>query len=362
MPITTIVAPPPRDGTVTQEAYSNGFDLTLQTMKQAVDDINANASQYNVATSTTSTSSVLIGTGSKTFTVPAALGFVIGMTLRIANTSANFMTGEVTSYTSTTLVMNITAVGGSGTFASWNISMAAVGANSAASVSNTPAGNISSTTVQAAINELDSEKLSNAAGAVTSTNLNSIITAATAGSSSGIPVITYDAKGRITAVTTANLSLFSSVNVTTGGTSIEFTGIIPSWANEFTIHLIGVSTNGTNSPMAQIGVGGVYVTAGYVSSAVNFNSGGAAADVYTTGMALMRNAIAANNYSGHMTFKRQNGNTWTAVGGLGANAAVGGSGFGHIAAAGAIDSVRLTTETSTNTFDVNGGVSVSWRA
>lgn len=205
MPITTITPVPSRTAGLPQDVFSAQMESTLNTMKAAVDDINANASQYNVATSTTSTSSVLIGTGAKTFTVPAALGFVIGMTLRIANTSANFMTGEVTSYVGTTLIVNVTAVGGSGTLASWNISMAAVGASTAASVSNTPAGNISSTTVQGAINELDSEKLSTAAGAVTDTNLSTIKSAETVGTGINIPVITTTSKGRVTSTTTTRV-------------------------------------------------------------------------------------------------------------------------------------------------------------
>jgi hypothetical protein len=78
-----------------------------------------------------------------------------------------------------------------------------VGANSASTISNTPSGNISATNVQAAINELDSEKLSSAPGAVTSANLNNVVTAGTAGAAGAVPVITYDAKGRITGMSTA---------------------------------------------------------------------------------------------------------------------------------------------------------------
>jgi hypothetical protein len=75
----------------------------------------------------TSTSSVAIGTGSKTFTLAqsgnqewAASGSV---TVTSAASSANTMTGTVTSYNSSTqaLVINVTSVTGSGTFASWII-------------------------------------------------------------------------------------------------------------------------------------------------------------------------------------------------------------------------------------------------
>lgn len=84
-------------------------------------------SAYNLATSTTSSTSNTIGTGSKTFTVPAGLGFIAGMPLNIANTATptNSFFGYVTSYSSTTLIVNVTSTLGSGTFSAWSISLAA---------------------------------------------------------------------------------------------------------------------------------------------------------------------------------------------------------------------------------------------
>ncbi len=77
------------------------------------------------ALSATSTTSLAIGTGAKTFTTQSGKLFVAGQYLQIAsNASAlNFMHGTVTSYSSTSLVMNITDIGGSGTLADWNISI-----------------------------------------------------------------------------------------------------------------------------------------------------------------------------------------------------------------------------------------------
>lgn len=73
----------------------------------------------------TSTTSNSIGTGSKTFTVTAGKSFVAGMTLLIADTAApttNTMLGQITSYTGTSLVVNVTATNGSGTKTAWTIS------------------------------------------------------------------------------------------------------------------------------------------------------------------------------------------------------------------------------------------------
>jgi hypothetical protein len=70
-----------------------------------------------------STTSVLIGTGSKTFTTQANKQWKVGTTLTAASAAgpSNYMAGQVTSYSGTTLTLNVTSIGGSGTFADWNI-------------------------------------------------------------------------------------------------------------------------------------------------------------------------------------------------------------------------------------------------
>jgi hypothetical protein len=78
----------------------------------------ANAPQYN----DTSSTSLTIGTGTKVFTVTAGKNWGTGMTL-IASSGANSMIGTVTSYSSTTLTLNVTRVVGSGTFSSWIIGL-----------------------------------------------------------------------------------------------------------------------------------------------------------------------------------------------------------------------------------------------
>ena len=74
-----------------------------------------------------STTSNTIGTGSKTFTVPAGLGYLSGqaVTAQSQGTPSAYMIGTITSYSSTTLVVNIPSTagstGGSGTFTDWAI-------------------------------------------------------------------------------------------------------------------------------------------------------------------------------------------------------------------------------------------------
>jgi len=77
----------------------------------------------------TSSTSTLIGTGSKTFTTnlsATATAFTVGTRVRLAYsvTPANYMEGVITSFSGTTLVVNVDNTGGSGTYASWTVSVA----------------------------------------------------------------------------------------------------------------------------------------------------------------------------------------------------------------------------------------------
>lgn len=87
-------------------------------------------SQNSVNASTnggTSTTSLLIGTGSKSLTSETGKTWFIGQFVIIANTPApsNYMIGQITAYNSGTgaMTVNVTATGGSGTLAQWTISV-----------------------------------------------------------------------------------------------------------------------------------------------------------------------------------------------------------------------------------------------
>src|SRR5262249_36971436 len=71
----------------------------------------------------TSTTSLTIGTGPQTFATQAGLAYSAGARARASN-GVNYMEGLVTAYSGTSLTINITRTGGSGTFASWNINVA----------------------------------------------------------------------------------------------------------------------------------------------------------------------------------------------------------------------------------------------
>ncbi len=339
--------------TQTQAEFSINSSNIVDWMGDFADELNAVSSTYLLGVTGTSTTSNSIGTGAKTFTTQTGLGFVVGNTLRLAFDSTNYMTGDVTSYNSGTgsLVVNVTSVLGSGTRTSWTISLAAVGANNASSVSFTPAGNIAATDVQDAIEELDTEKLSSAAGAVTGTNLEDIITAGSIGSVSQIPVITYDVNGRVTATSSAaKITLGTSQN-TTSGTSIDFTSI-PSTVKRITVMLAGVSTNGTSSYMLQLGAGSV-TTTGYLSSGFGW-TGGNNGNAITTGILFHGQApTAATAYNAVMTLTNLTGNTWIASSICNATTGTVQQHFstGTLTLGGALDRVRLTTIGGTDTFD-----------
>lgn len=76
-----------------------------------------------------STTSNTIGTGSKTFTVESDRAWTDGTSLKITDTAneANYMQGNVTSYSGTTVIVNVTTTGGSGTKTSWSLGL--VGGN-----------------------------------------------------------------------------------------------------------------------------------------------------------------------------------------------------------------------------------------
>jgi hypothetical protein len=73
-----------------------------------------------------SSSSVAIETGSKIFTIPTSAnrGWIVGMRLRAAFDSNNYVEGPITALASTTVTINVDLAVGSGTRTSWNIGIA----------------------------------------------------------------------------------------------------------------------------------------------------------------------------------------------------------------------------------------------
>lgn len=166
----------------------------------------------------------------------------------------------------------------------------------------------------------------------------------------------------------ALLALFKAMQIststtiaTTSGTSIDFTGV-PSYAKRAWLMLNGVSTNGSDALLFQLGDAGGVETSGYASNALTAASGSAAATSNSTaGFVTAGGASAANAYSGVIEFMHAGGNVWVCHGSL-ANTGdgrftttAGGKTLSEI-----LTQIRMTTTAGTNTFD-GGSATLAWQ-
>jgi hypothetical protein len=96
------------------------------TTNTTTDTITFESSGVNVDVTRTSTMSNSIGTGSKTFTYTASsnLGWLVSTRLRAAYDVSNYMEGVVTAVSSTSVTITSDNAVGSGTYTSWNITIA----------------------------------------------------------------------------------------------------------------------------------------------------------------------------------------------------------------------------------------------
>lgn len=126
---------------------SNAADSASAAMNSAT-----NAATSATGLTATSTSSLEIGTGNKTFTVQAGKMFIPGIRITAVNpnNTAQSMSGPVVTYGGSTLVMGVDAVTGSGTVATWNLSV--TGQRGVAGAAG-PAGGIAGGSLTGAINE-----------------------------------------------------------------------------------------------------------------------------------------------------------------------------------------------------------------
>lgn len=86
------------------------------------------AANYAAALVGTSTTSLAIAVASKTFTTQASKQFASGQFVLAVSAAdpTNYMFGQVTSYSGTTLIVDVQVIGGSGTHADWTISITGV--------------------------------------------------------------------------------------------------------------------------------------------------------------------------------------------------------------------------------------------
>lgn len=139
MPIPTLAAAPtaPQRLTDLPSVFVANMDALLAYIAAHPAELNTWSAAVAATVSgtdfnSTSTTSLAIGTGSKTLTVQTGKLYNIGQFVIIANTPApaNYMAGQVTSYTTGNgeLIVNVTVIGGSGTLAAWSVGLVPVSA------------------------------------------------------------------------------------------------------------------------------------------------------------------------------------------------------------------------------------------
>lgn len=179
------------------ESYSGtalaiNFDRFVGSGSRSDWTFNIAGDKGDAAYATTSTTSNTIGTGAKTFTIAAGLAYLPGTRARFASAAgvSNFMEGVVTSYSGTTIAVWVDKIGGSGTRADWNVSVAGQ-----PGIDGLGAGTVNSA--------LGGIELASAGAAVQLTD--TAVTPGTYGGAGSVPVLTVDQKGRITAASVASL-------------------------------------------------------------------------------------------------------------------------------------------------------------
>lgn len=147
----------------------------------------------------------------------------------------------------------------------------------------------------------------------------------------------------------------------TSGTSIDFNGVIPSWARRITVMFTGVSTGGTSGLQIQIGPSGGVETTGYVGLTTSAAVASAGVVAHTSGFVLATGADAATSVrSGAVTITNASGNIWAATGGIADTVIVRSSNINYSKTIGGVlDRLRITTVNGTDVFDA-GSINIMW--
>jgi len=142
-----------------------------------------------------------------------------------------------------------------------------------------------------------------------------------------------------------------TAKATTSGATVDFTGI-PAWVNRITVILNGVSTNGTDNLLVQIGDAGGFETTSY--TAISFYAATAGSNAVgvtsTAGFIISGVNAAAYAHNGSLTLCRVSGNTWVESG-VTHSETYAAWHSGTKTLSDTLTQVRLTTTGGANTFD-----------
>jgi hypothetical protein len=200
----------------------------------------------------TSVSSVTIATGSKTFTTNLSnisTAFTVGTRVRVAyvTTPANYMEGVITSFSGTTLVVNIDSIGGSGTYANWTISVAGIqGSNGVTSFSGDSTGLTPATATTGAITLAGILVGANGGTGLSSFTANGIVYASSSSALATGAALTYDGSSVIngSAGSGVNSYGFNVSSSLIGATNnYGFYGNIASAVGRWNLYMNGTAAN-----------------------------------------------------------------------------------------------------------------------
>jgi len=188
-------------------------------------ETNAEAAAASVAgLSSTSTTSLAIGTGTKAFTTQTGKGYTAGQWIIAVSAadSANYMHGSVTSYSGSTLTTSITNTGGSGTLADWNISVSGTrGATGATGSISDFSGTTTATLAAADLMLFSDNSASGASRVSTPPNINLAIFGS--GSATSGQVLTANGTGGNSyATVSSGLVPIKTVTVSSPVSSVDF--------------------------------------------------------------------------------------------------------------------------------------------
>lgn len=411
MPIEQLDVVPSRYRPTTFTADMENF---LAWMARNVPNYNAlEQSLQLVATTGTSTTSIAIGSGSKTITTQAGKALVAGAFIYVVSSAsiANLMIGQVTSYNSTTgqLIFNVTGYSGSGTISNWVIGLSGgiaaamtfatsvttaalyvdstyyltissakpvisfdstdyfsydrsndrldlyIGGTSRQYWSGTdgPARSNDATTNDGLVRKA---QLDNATGQASTTARGTVELATSAEVAAGA-----DSQLAVTPATMQANKIIQAAGVaTTSGVAFDFTGI-PSFAKRITLMYQGVSLSGAAYLIVQLGTSAGFVTSGYAGAAGFVNNGnGTSATNLSNGIGMSQNNSAVDLRHGHTTLTLLGSNAWcgSSVSGCSNATSIGLAG-GSVALPGTLDRVRVTSSNGTDTFDA-GSLNIMW--
>jgi hypothetical protein len=145
------------------------------------------------------------------------------------------------------------------------------------------------------------------------------------------------------------------------GTAVNF-GSIPAGVKQITVMFNGISTNGTDDVIVQLGDAGGIETSGYVCTNARVEAGAANVGGSAAGFLCLINVNAGRSYSGCLILTLQDAgdDTWTGICGFGNYATpVNYNGSGKKSLSDVLTQLSITTSGGTNTFD-NGTFSVSY--